>query len=234
MELTSIPLAFVAGALGIVSPCVWPLVPIMLASVGKSGWRGKCAIAAGLALAFALAGGILSWLLISLGLDPLLYRHISSVMLLIVGGILVVPRLSDGLANVLSRFVGRMNTQNQTLEKAFGPFGIGLMLGFVWLPCVGPTLGAAIALASRGQDVFLSSMVMMSFGLGTATTLLLAATGLNKALMSRPPTWFAYVRNHGKRVLGILLLMLGVMVLTGFDLYLERLSLRFIPDWSLL
>lgn len=234
MDVSSIPLAFLAGALGIVSPCVWPLVPIMLASVSGSGWRGKFAIAAGLAVAFALAGGLLSWLLISLGLDPILYRGISAVMLLVVGIVLVVPKLSDILAVKLSRLVSNVDTQNQTLERVFGPFGIGLMLGFVWLPCVGPTLGAAIALASRGQDLLLSSLVMLSFGLGTAIALLLAATGLNKVLMSRPPAWFNYARNHGKKVLGGLLIILSIMVMTGFDLYLERISLAFIPDWSLL
>ena len=158
MDFSSIPLAFVAGALGIISPCVWPLVPIMLASVSDSGWRGKLSIAAGLALAFALAGGLLSWLLISLGLDPILYRRVSAIALVVVGAILIIPRLTESVSLRLSRLVATVDTQNQTLEKVFGPFGIGIMLGFVWLPCVGPTLGAAIALASQGQDVLLSSL----------------------------------------------------------------------------
>ena len=234
MDFTSIPLAFIAGILGIVSPCVWPLVPVMMASVGQGGWPAKYALAAGLAIAFALAGGVLSWLLIGLGLDPLIYRGISAVALVLVGLVLVVPQLSQQLSNRLSLLMSRVDTQNQTLEKTLGPFGIGLMLGFVWLPCIGPTLGAAIALASRGQDMLLASLVMISFGIGTAFALLMAATGLNNALTRKPSKLFDQARTHGRTVLGALLILLGIMVLTGLDLYIERITLQYIPDWGLL
>jgi cytochrome c biogenesis protein CcdA len=113
-----------------------------------------------------------------------------------------------------------------------GPFGLGLLLGFVWLPCVGPTLGAAIALASQGQDLFKASIVMGSFGLGTAAALLLAASGLSAIFQKTSPAAFSSVLSNGKRVLGALFIGLGVLVVTGLDLKLEALVLPYLPEWS--
>lgn len=231
MEFSAVPLAFLAGIIGIVSPCVWPLIPIMMSSAGK-GLKPKLLLALGLALAFSLAGGVLSWALISSGLNPIAYRSISAYLLIIVGVILFSKALSDYLSTALSRLTALFNTSDSKLEQYMGPFGLGLLLGFVWLPCVGPTLGAAIALASQGQDLFKASIVMGSFGLGTAAALLLAASGLSAIFQKTSPAAFSSVLSNGKRVLGALLIGLGVLVVTGLDLKLEALVLPYLPEWS--
>ena len=193
----------------------------------------KLGVASGLALAFSLAGGVLSWLLIEAGLNSLIFRDFSAALLIIVGTVLISKTLSEKTSSLLSGFTARANTASVNfLEQWLGPFGVGLMLGFVWLPCVGPTLGAAIALASRGQDLFLASMVMLSFGLGTATSLLIAATGLHSLFKKSAPRWFTLMMSRGKTLLGVLLCVLGMLVLTGLDLKFEALILPYLPDWS--
>ncbi len=231
MGISSLLIAFCAGVLGIVSPCVWPLIPIIMASSADS-WRSKLAIAFGLAIAFALAGGVFSWLLIAARLDPVIYRDITALLLVFVGIVLISKKLSEKANTILSNLISRTEGQPNYLEHWLGPFGVGLMLGFVWLPCVGPTLGAAIALASRGQDLLLASLIMASYGLGTALSLLAASTGLHHLFRTRTPRWFNFLMQRGKLILGVLLCSLGLLVLSDLDIKFEALVLPYLPTWS--
>ena len=231
MEFSAVPLAFIAGIVGIVSPCVWPLIPIIMSSAGQ-GLKPKLMLALGLALAFSLAGGVLTWALINAGLSPIAYRSFSAYLLIVIGLILTFKVLSDRVSGYLSRLTSYVDTNNSWLERNMGAFGLGFLLGFVWLPCVGPTLGAAIALASQGQDLFKASLVMGSFGLGTAVALLLAASGLSAIFQKTAPGTFTSILSNGKRFLGILLIALGLLVITGLDLRLEALVLPYLPEWS--
>lgn len=231
LELASIPLAWFAGVLSIVSPCVWPLVPIIMASAAGKGRWGPLYLALGLSLSFALAGGLLTLMMLNLGLDPVAYRWLAAVMLVMVGLILVVKPLADWVSLRLSLISGRINVGNTDSSSASGQFGVGLLLGLVWLPCVGPTLGVAIALASLGQDLAMAFVVMFAFGIGTSSALLVAAF-LSKQLLS---VWRSNIFNNvviAKLILGYLLLFMGVMVLTGLDKVVETYVVQYIPDWA--
>ena len=98
--------------------------------------------------------------------------------------------------------------------SAPGQFLIGATLGLVWLPCVGPTVGAAIALASIGQNMVMAFAVMLAFGLGTASALLFAGMASLKALNRWRPGLLANAE-LGKQILGWVLLILGLMVISG-------------------
>jgi len=111
-----------------------------------------------------------------------------------------------------------------------GQFGVGALLGVVWLPCVGPTLGAAIALASMGHDLAVAFVVMLAYGVGTAGVLLLAGLASGR-LLSRWRGGLMTSGGFGKQLLGWSLLVLGVLVLTGLDKYLEAFAVDFVPAW---
>ena len=83
LELSALPLALLAGVLSVLSPCVWPLVPIVMGSAAGAGRSGPLALAAGLSVSFALAGTLLSFALISLGLDPELFRYAAATLLVV-------------------------------------------------------------------------------------------------------------------------------------------------------
>jgi cytochrome c biogenesis protein CcdA len=157
LELAAVPLALMAGVFGVLSPCVWPLVPVVTSSAAVSGRSGPFFLAAGLSVSFALAGTVLSWLLVSTGLDPELFRYMAAGLLVAVAGVLLVPALGDRITLWLSSLAAGRGPSPGRREpgavSAPGQFGVGALLGFVWLPCVGPTLGAAIALASMGQSL---------------------------------------------------------------------------------
>jgi cytochrome c-type biogenesis protein len=164
LSLASIPIAAGAGALGILSPCVWPLVPVVMSSAASGGRWGPWMLTVGLSLSFALAGTLLSFLLVSTGTDPEFFRYVAGSLLLLVAAALLVPRVGDWLSLRLSLLTGRFNPSGDG-SSLFGQFGVGLLLGLVWLPCVGPTLGAAIALASVGQELSTAFAIMMAYGL---------------------------------------------------------------------
>lgn len=232
LELTAIPLAFLAGVLGIMSPCVWPLVPVVMSSAATSGRSGPWFLALGLATSFAVAGTFLSLLLLNLGLHPDVLRQFAAVLLLFIGLVLLVKPLEEWISLHLSLLTSRFNGGNSESGTAAGQFGVGALLGLVWLPCVGPTLGAAIALASMGESMGMAFAVMFTFGVGTAGVLLFAGL-VSGNLLNRWRPGLIESAARGKKLLGALLVLLGIMVMTGFDKVLEAWALGILPDWAI-
>jgi cytochrome c-type biogenesis protein len=230
LELAAVPLALVAGVLGVLSPCVWPLVPVVTSSAATSGRSGPLFLALGLSLSFAVAGTVLTLVLVNAGLDPELFRYVAATLLVVVGATLVIRRLSDWTTLQLSTLSARFHVGPGAASSAGGQFGVGALLGVVWLPCVGPTLGAAIALASMGQSMSMAFVVMLAYGVGTAGVLLLAGIVSDRVLVRWRPTLLRG-GGRGKKLLGGTLLALGVLVLTGVDKYLEALAVGLVPAW---
>lgn len=229
LELTALPLAFLAGVAGILSPCVWPLVPVVIGSSANNGRFGPLALAGGLSLSFALAGSVLMFFLVNAGLDPEFFRYIAAFILLVAGVVLVIKPLANRMTLGLSLLTSRLNI-DASAENGYGQFGVGMLLGVVWLPCVGPTLGAAIGLASMGQQMGLAFLVMLMFDAGTAAALLAAGLLSSRAIAR----WNVAAMNGadiGKRLLGWTLLLLGGLVLTGFDKVLQTLAVQMLPGW---
>ncbi len=226
MEFTAIPLALLAGVLSLLSPCVLPMVPAVAASAMQSSRLGLLMLAAGISLSFALAGTVLTFALLSLGISPDVMRYFSAGLLLVMGIVLLVPVLSDKMAFWLSRLTSQLPGQNVQGNGVAMQFVVGASLGLIWLPCVGPTLGTAIALASTGQSMPMAFVVMLTFGLGAALPLVFVGHLSGKQL--------AKLRLSGqftKYLLGSALLLIALMIFTGFDKVLEIWAIEWLPDW---
>lgn len=233
LELAAIPLALVAGVAGVLSPCVWPLVPVVTSSAAVGGRSGPVWLAGGLAVSFAAAGTVLTLLLVNTGLDSEVFRYVSAVLLIAVATVLIVPGLAHHANLALSSLSARMGIGGRGTSAAGSApaqFGVGTLLGVVWLPCVGPTLGAAIALASMGQDMAVAFLVMLAYGAGTAGVLLVAGVASGR-LLRRWSGAASGAARIGKQLLGWSLLVLGVLVLTGLDKVVEAAAAGFVPDW---
>jgi cytochrome c-type biogenesis protein len=225
-------LGLLAGALSTLSPCVLPLVPVLLATAVSAHRWGALALGAGLALSFTVVGIFLATLGASLGLDPETFRTIGAVILATFGLVLLVPRLQDLFARMTSAL---SNSGNQFLSRLTiggltGQLIVGALLGVVWSPCVGPTLGAATTLASQGKDLAQISLLMLLFGLGAAAPLVLLG-GLSRASMMRIRGRLLGVGKYGKQLVGFVLLLLGVLIATGTDKSLEAWILNQTPEW---
>lgn len=223
-------LSFVAGLVTILNPCVLPLVPIVVASaLGKSRF-GPLALAGGLVTSFTLFGFTVIAFGYSLGINEQLVRLLAGTLLAVAGVVLLVPQAQAALsaaAAPISNF-GNQRLSNISGDDWHGQFVIGLLLGVVWAPCVGPTLGVAIAAASQGQDLLASFMIFLVFGLGVATSVLAFAYGSRKAIGERGKT-LARAARYGKPLFGGALLVVGLMVVTGFDKVIEIALLDALP-----
>ena len=227
-------LAFMAGILSILSPCVLPLVPIVFASSLSSHRFGPAALAVGLSLSFTLIGLFLATIGFSLGINNEHFRFSIALVMVLVGILLLSPALQIRLIVLiepLARFFSKSSLFNQP-SGFWGQFGLGLLLGAVWSPCVGPTLGAASLLASQNKDLFDVFVTMLLFGLGAALPLLvlgkMTQSGLQK---SRYALLASSVM--GKKVMGLILIGLGGLMLSGWDKILENALVDASPDWLL-
>ena len=225
-------LGLVAGALTTLSPCVLPLVPVLIASAVNAHRWGAAALGAGLALSFAIIGIFLATVGASLGLDPDTFRVAGAVILAIFGLILLVPRLQ----NVFATATGALsNTGNELLARVTfegfpGQFLVGLLLGVVWSPCVGPTLGAATTLASQGRDLGQIALLMLIFGVGAAAPMVLLGS-LSRASLTKVRGRLLNAGKLGRQGLGMVMLGLGILIVTGLDKSLEAWVLDRMPDW---
>ncbi len=225
-------LGLIAGALSTLSPCVLPLVPVLVAAAVNAHRWGAFALGLGLTLSFTIVGIFLATVGASLGLDPDTFRLVGAVILAIFGVVLLVPRLQD----LFARATGALgNSGSQLLARVTfggltGQFTIGALLGIVWSPCVGPTLGAATTLASQGKDLGQIGLLMLIFGIGAATPLVLLGS-LSRASMMKVRGRLLSAGKYGKQVFGLIMLALGVLIATGTDKSLEAWILNQTPDW---
>jgi cytochrome c biogenesis protein CcdA len=225
-------LAYAAGALTILSPCVLPLVPIILGSAAQKHRFGPLALAAGLVVSFTVTGFVIATAGESLGLDSDVVRLAGAVVLALIGLALVVPqfqRVTERLAAPLANWAGARQAGLERFGLA-GQAGIGVLLGLVWSPCVGPTLGAATVLAAQGKDLGEVAFVMAAFGLGIASVLLVLAL-LARSVIARWRGRLMSAGSGGKKALGGLLIAVGLLIFTGTDHLIEGAILSVSPDW---
>jgi cytochrome c-type biogenesis protein len=225
-------IAFLAGVLTILSPCVLPILPIVLGAAASEHRWGPAALAAGLAVSFVAIGLFAATIGYSIGLDTELFRNIAAALMIAVGVVLLVPRFQERLALAGAPLANWSDHYFGAIRRAglSGQILAGLLLGAVWSPCVGPTLGAASILAARGRDLGEVAATMLAFGLGAA--LPLAALGLlsREALLR----WRAHLLSggaHARMLFAVALVAIGAMVLTGLDKRIETFAVNESPQW---
>jgi cytochrome c-type biogenesis protein len=232
MAVGSLALAFVAGVLSILSPCVLPILPIALGAAASEHRGGPVALAAGLAVSFVVIGLFAATIGYSIGLNAEIFRYVAAVLMIAVGAVLLVPRFQARLALADAPLAnwGDRHFRGARQGGLPGQTAVGLLLGAVWSPCVGPTLGAASILAAQGRDLAEVAAIMLSFGFGAA--LPLAVLGfLSREALLRWRTQLIAGGARAKAAFAIVLVFIGVLVLTGLDKRLETIAVDKSPQW---
>ncbi|WP_158747296.1 cytochrome c biogenesis CcdA family protein [Acidisphaera sp. L21] len=232
MTFGSVGAGYVAGVLSTLSPCVLPLLPLVVSSALAAHRAGALLLAAGLALSFTAIGLFVATIGFAIGLDGDLFRTLSAVLLMLIGLVLLSSVLqarfalaTGGLGNAGNRLLARLSPGGLR-----GQFVVGAVLGAVWSPCVGPTLGAASVLAAQGQDLPAVATVMLAFGLGAATPLLLVSF-LSRAALLRWRGRMARAGQAGKVLLGGGAVIVSLLILTGLDRSVEAAAVNASPAW---
>jgi cytochrome c biogenesis protein CcdA len=231
--MLTLVLAFAAGVLSILSPCVLPILPLVLGAALTEHRFGPAALAGGLAVSFVVIGLFVATIGFSIGLDGGVFRAFGAGVMILFGAVLILPSLQVRLAMAgtpLANWGERTFGSRLKPRGLAGQFSVGALLGMVWSPCVGPTLGAASVLAAQGKNLPQVALTMTVFGIGAATPLLvLGAVSRNRLLGMRQ-------RLHStgkglKVVLGLALCAIGLAILSGQDKSLETWVLTHAPDW---
>ncbi|MBL4811617.1 MAG: cytochrome c biogenesis protein CcdA [Rhodobacteraceae bacterium] len=225
-------LAYLAGLLTLINPCVLPVLPIVLAGALQTSRLGPVALAAGMSVSFVVLGFGLAVFGAALGLTPEFVAKISAVVMIIFGIVLLVPRFSQrfeaATAGISARAdAGIDRTERSTLR---GQFLGGLLLGAVWVPCIGPTLGGAIALASTGQSLGWAGAIMISFAAGVSTIILGLGYGAQSAIRARQG-WLRGLAARAKPLMGIIFILVGIALFFDLQRYAEGWLIGVLPYW---
>jgi len=225
-------LALIAGVPSILSPCVLPILPVVLGTAASEHRYGPLALAAGLSFSFVVLGLFLATVGHSIGLDAERLRSVAALLIMAVGVVLLLPLLQARLALASGPLGNWADSQFSRFQRntVSGQFWIGVLLGAVWSPCVGPTLGAASLLAAQGRDLPQVALTMLAFGVGAALPLLTLGWISRETLMR----WRSRLVSAGKGIksaFGLLFIASGVLVISGLDKAVETWLVDASPIW---
>lgn len=232
MGLGGFGLAFLAGLFSILSPCILPLLPIVLGAAASEHRLGPVSLASGVALSFVAIGLFVATIGFNIGLEGDAFRDGAAILMILFGVVLAWPALQvkmaaagGPLSNWAERSFGGFSTSGLG-----GQFSLGLLLGAVWSPCVGPTLGAASMLAAQGTDLGQVWLTMALFGFGAGLPLALLGASSRQAMMR----WRDRLLPGGKwakMALGGALAAVGLLIVTNLDKQVEAALVAASPAW---
>lgn len=222
---SSLGLSVAAGGLSTLSPCVLPLLPLVLGAALRRQRSAPLLMGLGMAGSFALAGLLLGSLLPEL--DPQWARTPAALMLLVLAAFMGVPALERWTSRALQPLAERADQGARRLDGGtpWGALGLGALLGLIWSPCSGPLLGTALTLVASAGGALRGALLLGGFGLGAALPLVLLAYASRQRLLA------LQARALGlRRGFAVLLGLLGAAVLAGWDKQLEAWLLPWLPS----
>ncbi|MEO0379488.1 MAG: cytochrome c biogenesis CcdA family protein [Pseudomonadota bacterium] len=224
--------AYLAGLLTLINPCVLPVLPIVLVSALNADRYGPVALAAGMSVSFVAFGLFVTAFGPAIGLNQDTIAQAGAVLMILFGIVLVVPvfarQFEMATAGLAAGADNRMNTVDASGKK--GQFLGGLLLGAVWSPCIGPTLGGAIALASQGQNLSYAGLIMVFFAMGVSTLIIGLGLGAREAIRSRAQA-LRGIAERSKPLLGVTFIAVGLMLFLNFHHVIEAWALQVMPIW---
>ncbi len=230
--MLQIILAYLAGLATLLNPCVLPLLPIVAASALQDTRGGPVYLAAGLAIASTMTGFVLTVFGAALGVDQGLLTQFGAVLLIGFGAVMLLPARVSPFA-VLAGVAGRAQQVSMGLAGSpFALFGAGAALGLAWSPCIGPTMGAAIALASTGQNLGMSFGIMAAYGAGIASLMIALGYG-GRAALARRKGRLQALAPMALRIFAVTAILMGLVLLSHAHLALEAWAVGILPDWLL-
>ena len=209
--------AFVAGAATAVSPCVLPVLPVVLAAGVTSGRRRPLGIVTGLALSFTFATVALVYVIDALGLPDDFLRRVAIVVLLLFGISLLVPWLSARVEAWLSRLTSRAPVRGADADGFCTGVLLGASLGLVYAPCAGPILAGVITVSASQSFTLDRLMIAFAYGIGTAVVLYALMLG-GRRLTSR----LARTTPRFQQAIGLVMVLVALAMLADLDTRFEN------------
>ena len=223
---------YAAGLLTLINPCVLPVLPIVLASALQVSRWGPVALAAGMSLSFVTLGLGVTAFGRAVGLDEQMVAQAGAVLMVGFGLMLLVPRFGTVFASATAGVSAGADARIDGLDRQNlgGQFLGGALLGAVWSPCIGPTLGGAISLASQGESLAWAGAIMVAFALGVSSIILALAYGARGVLQQRQAL-MRRIAARARPILGAVFIAVGLMILFRLHHVIEAWALDVLPYW---
>lgn len=224
--------AYGAGLLTLINPCILPILPIVLSTALSADRRAPLRLALGMSLSFVTLGLILTAAGPALGLSPETAARAAALLMAGFGLVMLVPAFATRFASATTAFAARAD-QGLAADWATSPSGQiagGLLLGAVWSPCIGPTLGAAISLAAARTDLLGAGLTMVAFAAGVSTLILGLAYGAKSRLQARKALLMR-LAPKARPILGAAFLAVGLFLWSGLNHPVEAWLLDTLPPW---
>ncbi len=231
LGLLDVGFSVAAGALTTLSPCVFPILPLVVGGGASQNRFAPVAMGAGMVASFALIGLILGTVGAAIGIDAAVLRVVGACLLIAFGITMLVPRLNDALTRFMTPLASRANSTSGQLksDSLAGAFLIGALLGLVWSPCSGPLLASALTLVASKGGALTGTAMLAIFGLGAAIPLVAIAYA-SKAGFTQSRSWVLAHIARLKTIFGIFIVALGLAILMGYDKLLEAAVTDALPD----
>lgn len=229
--IAQLGLSLAAGSLTTLSPCVFPILPLVVGGAMQGNRFAPVAMGAGMVAAFTLLGVLFGALGGALGIDSDTIRIAGAVLLVAFGIVMLVPALNNRFTQLMTPFAGIANQASRRVEggSLFGAFVLGTLLGMVWSPCSGPLLASALTLVATKGNATDGAIILGLFGLGAAIPLIAIAYA-TRAGFSRSRDWVLAHIGTLKQGFAWLILLLGIAILFGADKWLEAQITQRMPD----
>jgi cytochrome c biogenesis protein CcdA len=224
--------AYLAGLLTLLNPCVLPVLPIVLATSLQSDRRAPVALALGMSVSFVVLGLGVASLGPAMGITEGTVSRLAALLMIGFGMVMLVPALGGRFALAASGIAAKADagmtatTSGGLASQAMG----GILLGAVWSPCIGPTLGAAIAMASQGEKLARAGAVMGAFALGVSSLMLLIAYGARQWVRRNMVRMRAFAE-RSKPALGIAFVLIGLGLLFQVNHAIDAWMIENLPVW---
>lgn len=226
-----IGLSLAAGGLTTLSPCVFPLLPLVLGGAIQAERLAPVAMGAGMIASFAGIGVAIGALGPALGIDSDTVRIVGAAMLVAFALVMLVPVLGARFTRWMLPIASGAQAVSSRLGSGslVNALALGGLLGLIWSPCSGPLLGSALALVASEGGVARGGVILSIFGLGAAIPLVAVAYASQSGFLRMR----ALVLKHLPHVrVGFAMLLggMGLAVLTGADRWLESHVLNWLPE----
>lgn len=229
--ITQLVLSVVAGGLTTLSPCVFPILPLVIGGAMAGNRLAPLAMGAGMVASFALMGMLVGALGDALGIDGDTIRIAGAVLLIAFGIVMLVPALNNRFTQLMTPLAGFANQASSRVEgrSLVGAFALGALLGMVWSPCSGPLLASALTLVATQGNAADGALILGLFGLGAAVPLIAIAYA-TRAGFARSRDWVLAHIGKLKQGFAWLILLVGIAILFGGDKWLEAQVTQRLPD----
>jgi cytochrome c biogenesis protein CcdA len=231
LGITQLGLSVAAGGLTTLSPCVFPILPLVVGGAMAGNRLGPVAMGAGMVASFALMGLLVGALGDALGVDSDSVRMAGAVLLIAFGLVMLVPALNNRFTQLMTPLAGLANRASSRVEggSLAGAFALGALLGMVWSPCSGPLLASALTLVATQGNAADGALILGLFGLGAAVPLVGIAYASRAGFAAKRDWVLAHIGTL-KQGFGWLILLVGIAILFGGDKWLEAQITQRLPD----